>query len=105
MPRSERPRTRRQGHRDGQDDRARRVEGDALNYKGVARATLGHLEEGLALVGAAAAIATEMGHHDDLIRARTNLAYLQSFSDHPEEGVVEATAGLDVVRRHGTMLM
>jgi DNA-binding CsgD family transcriptional regulator/tetratricopeptide (TPR) repeat protein len=84
---------------------ARRVEGDALNTKGVARATLGHLEEGLALVRAAAGIATEIGHHDDLIRAHTNLTYLQSFSDHPEDGLVDAAAGLDAVRRHGTMLM
>ncbi len=84
---------------------ARRVEGDALNTKGVARATLGHLEEGLALVREAAAIATELGHHDDLIRARANLTYLHSFSDHPEDGLIDAAAGLDVVRRHGTMLM
>jgi DNA-binding CsgD family transcriptional regulator len=84
---------------------ARRVEGDALNTKGVARATLGHLEEGEALLRASAAIAVEIGHHSDLIRAQTNLTYLQSFSDHPEVGVIEAGCGLDVVRDHGTMLM
>lgn len=84
---------------------ARRVEGDALNTKGVSKATLGHLEEGLALVQEAALIATEMGHHDDLIRAFNNLSYLQTFSDSPEDGVIDAEAGLDVVRLHGTMLM
>jgi DNA-binding CsgD family transcriptional regulator/tetratricopeptide (TPR) repeat protein len=83
---------------------SRRVEGHALNSKGVLIAESGRLAEGLQLLHDSREIAREAGHAADLARAFQNLTYVQMFAGLADEALADADAGLQVVRRLGMML-
>jgi len=83
---------------------SRRVEGHALNSKGVLLGESGRLEEGLQLLHESREIAREAGHADDLARAFQNLTYVQMFAGLADEALADADAGLQVIRRLGMML-
>lgn len=83
---------------------SRRVEGHALGTKGALLADVGRWTEGLQLLHDSAEIAREVGHADDLARAFQNLTYVQLFAGLADEALAAADAGLQLVRRLGTML-
>jgi DNA-binding NarL/FixJ family response regulator len=83
---------------------SRRFEGNALGTKGALLADAGRLEESLQLLHESAEIAREVGAVDDLARAFQNLSYIQLFAGLADEALVAADAGLQLVRRLGTML-
>jgi DNA-binding CsgD family transcriptional regulator/tetratricopeptide (TPR) repeat protein len=83
---------------------SRRVEGHALGTKGALLADIGRLTEGLQLLHDSSEIAREVGHADDLARAFQNLTYVQLFAGLADEALAAADAGLQLVRRLGTML-
>ena len=83
---------------------SRRLEGHAMGTKGALLVDVGRLEEGLRLMHDSCEIAREVGHADDLSRAFQNLTYVQLFAGLADEALTAADAGLQVVRRLGTML-
>jgi DNA-binding CsgD family transcriptional regulator/tetratricopeptide (TPR) repeat protein len=83
---------------------SRRFEGNALGTKGVLVADAGRLEESLQLLRDSSEIAREVGQADDLARAFQNLTYVQLFAGLADEALAAADAGLQLVRRLGTML-
>jgi DNA-binding CsgD family transcriptional regulator len=83
---------------------SRAVEGHAMCTKGVLLGLAGRLEEALPLLHDSAEIAREAGHGDDLARAYQNLTYIQLFAGLAHQALAAADAGLQVVRRLGTML-
>ena len=83
---------------------SRRVEGHALCTKGVLTGEVGRLEEGLQFLHDSCEIAREVGHAEDLARAFQDLTYVQLFAGLADEALAAADAGLQVVRRLGTML-
>jgi DNA-binding NarL/FixJ family response regulator/tetratricopeptide (TPR) repeat protein len=83
---------------------SRRVEGHAMCTKGVLLAEAGRLEEGLHLLHDSCEIARDAGYADDLARAFQNLTYVQLFAGLADEALAAADAGLQLVRRLGTML-
>ena len=83
---------------------SRRVEGHAMCTKGVLAGEAGRVAEGLRLLHESCEIAREVGHADDLARAFQNLTYVQLFAGLADEALLAADAGLQVVRRLGTML-
>ena len=83
---------------------SRRLEGHAMGTKGALLVDVGRLEEGLRLMHDSCEIAREVGHADDLSRAFQNLTYVQLFAGLADEALAAADAGLQVVRRLGTML-
>jgi hypothetical protein len=60
--------------------------------------------ESLQLLHDSSEIAPEVGHADDLARAFQNLTYIQLFAGLADEALTAADAGLQLVRRLGTML-
>jgi DNA-binding CsgD family transcriptional regulator len=82
----------------------RRVEGHATCTRGCVLGLLGRLDEGLEALRAARAIAAEVEHRDDLSRAHQNLTYIQLFAGRAEDALADASLGLEIVRRQGTML-
>ena len=83
---------------------SRRLEGHAMGTKGALLIDVGMLEEGLRLMHDSGEIAREVGEADDLARAFQNLTYVQLFAGLADEALAAADAGLQVVRRLGTML-
>jgi DNA-binding CsgD family transcriptional regulator len=83
---------------------SRRFEGHALGTKGALLGDAGRLEECLQLIDDSSKIAREIGQTDDLARAFRNLTYVQLFAGLADEALAAADAGLDLVRRLGTML-
>jgi len=83
---------------------SRRFEGHAMGTKGSLLVDAGRLEEGLRLLHGSSEIAREVGHADDLARAFQNLTYVQLFAGLADEALAAADAGLQLVRRLGTML-
>jgi DNA-binding NarL/FixJ family response regulator len=83
---------------------SRHVEGHALCTKGVLLGESGRLEEGLQLLHDSCEIAREVGQADDLARAFQNLTYVQLFAGLADQALATADAGLQLVRRLGTML-
>jgi len=83
---------------------SRRLEGHAMGTKGALLIDVGVLAEGLQLMHDSGEIAREVGAADDLARAFQNLTYVQLFAGLADEAMAAAEAGLQVVRRLGTML-
>ena len=83
---------------------SRRDEAHALCSKGVLFAESGRLAEGLRLLAESREIAREAGDNDDLARAFQDLTYVQLFAGLAAEAMAAADAGLQVVRRLGSML-
>jgi DNA-binding CsgD family transcriptional regulator/tetratricopeptide (TPR) repeat protein len=82
----------------------RRVEGHARNTRGVVLAELGRPHEALDQLHEAVAIASEIGHRDDLARAHQNLTYVQLAAGLAAEALSDARVGLEIVRQQGGML-
>ena len=83
---------------------SRRLEGHAMCTKGVLLGDAGRLEESVQLLRASGEIARETGDADDLARSFQNLTYVQLFAGLADDALAAADAGLQVVRRLGTML-
>jgi len=83
---------------------SRRLEGHAMCTKGVLLGDAGRLEESVQLLRASGEIAREVGDADDLARSFQNLTYVQLFAGLADDALAAADAGLQVVRRLGTML-
>lgn len=82
---------------------AREIEGHAINTRGGCRAMAGEIEEGLADMAVALAIAEEVGNVDDVGRAYANHQWILSLAGRHEEAVELAERGVVVAERLGLM--
>lgn len=82
---------------------ARDIEGHASNTRGLDRAALGEVEEGLEDLGTALAIAQEVGIVDDIGRAYANRIWVLDVAGRLEEAIEEAEIGVAISERLGMM--
>jgi DNA-binding CsgD family transcriptional regulator/tetratricopeptide (TPR) repeat protein len=79
----------------------RELEGHALNSLGTALAGTGRVDEGLAAIDAALAIALELGLPDDIGRAQVNRGDILDYGGHPGAALASTRQGLESITALG----